>query len=142
MELDPLYSYRFEGRKTAGRVYWHAMRRQNVLGEREPSMMHIALVDVDGQVTQPDAEVLTVRTTCSNFDLPSRLPFGLEEGDFAAEEFPAIHRIVALRRPTPSYHPPDEKGQLRRLRSQLSLHHLSLAEEGVTASQQLLHLHN
>ena len=65
-----------------------------------------ALVDVDGQVTHPDAEVLTVRTTCSNFDLPSRLPFGLEEGDFAAEDFPAMQKIVALRRPTPSYDPP------------------------------------
>jgi len=95
-----------------------------------------------GQVTQPDAEVLTVRTTCSNFDLPSRLPFGLEEGDFSAEDFPAVQKIVALRRPTPSYDPPDEKGQLWRLVSQLSLNYLSLAEEGVTALQEILRLHN
>jgi type VI secretion system protein ImpG len=142
IEIDPLYSYRFEGRKTAGRVYWHAMRRQNGLGEREPSTMHIALVDVDGQVTHPDAEVLTVRTTCSNFDLPSRLPFGLEEGDFSAEDFPVVQKITALRRPTPSYDPPDEKGQLWRLVSQLSLNYLSLAEEGVTSFQEILRLHN
>lgn len=42
IELDPLYSYRFEGRKATGRTYWHATRRSNVLGEREPSTMHIA----------------------------------------------------------------------------------------------------
>lgn len=142
IELDPLYSYRFEGRKTTGRTYWHAVRRPNVLGEREPSTMHISLVDVDGQVTHPNAEVLTVRTTCSNFDLPSRLPFGLEEGDFSAEDFPVVQKITALRRPTPSYDPPDEKGQLWRLVSQLSLNYLSLAEEGVTALQEILRLHN
>jgi type VI secretion system protein ImpG len=142
IELDPLYSYRFEGRKVAGRVYWHAVRRGNQLGEREPSTMHISLVDLDGTLTTPDAEVLTVRTTCSNFDLPSRLPFGAEEGDFSAEDYPIVQKIIALRRPTPSFDPPDKKGQLWKLVSQLSLNYLSLAEEGVKALQEILRIHN
>ncbi|HTY85080.1 MAG TPA: type VI secretion system baseplate subunit TssF [Silvibacterium sp.] len=140
--IDPLYSYRFQARRESNRAYWHAVRRMNVLGEREPSTMHLALVDVDGIMTEPDAEVLTVRCSCSNFDLPSRLPFGLEEGDFAAEDYPVVKQITALRRPTPTYDPPTARGQLWRLVSQLSLNYLSLVEEGLTALQEILRLHN
>jgi type VI secretion system protein ImpG len=140
--LEPLYSYRFQARKESGRTYWHAIRRRNELGEREPSMLHISVVDVDGILTEPNAEVLTVRCSCSDFDLPSRLPFGLEDGDFTAEDFSAIKKITALRRPTPSYDPPRAKSQLWRLVSQLSLNYLSLAEEGVTSLQEILRLHN
>jgi type VI secretion system protein ImpG len=104
--------------------------------------MHLSLVDVDGVVTDPNAEVLTVRCSCSDFDLPSRLPFGLEDGDFIAEEFPALRQITALRRPTPSYDPPRAKGQLWRLVSQLSLNYLSLTEEGASSLQEILRLHN
>ena len=142
IQLDPLYSYRFQARKESGRAYWHAVRRMNVLGEREPSTIHLSLVDVDGIMTEPDAEVLTVRCSCSNFDLPSRLPFGLEDGDFTAEEFPVVKQITALRRPSPTYDPPTAKGQLWRLVSQLSLNYLSLVEEGVTSLQEILRLHN
>jgi len=140
--LEPLYSYRFQARKDSGRTYWHAIRRRNEVGEREPSSMHIAIVDVDGVLTEPNAEVLTVRCSSSDFDLPSRLPFGLEDGDFAAEEYPSIRKITALRRPSPSYDPPRAKGQLWRLVSQLSLNYLSLTEEGCAALQEILRLHN
>jgi type VI secretion system protein ImpG len=142
IRLEPLYSYRFQARKDSGRVYWNALRRRNEVGEREPSTMHLSLVDVDGVLTEPNAEVLTVRCSCSDFDLPSRLPFGVEEGDFSAEEFPSIRQISALRRPTPSYDPPRAKGQLWRLVSQLSLNYLSLTEEGTASLQEILRLHN
>lgn len=140
--VEPLYSYRFQARKEAGRAYWHGLRRMNELGEREPSTMHLALVDVDGVMTEPDAEVLTVRCSCTNFDLPSRLSFGSEDGDFMAEEYPVVKQITALRRPTPSYDPPTAKGQLWRLVSQLSLNYLSLEEEGIGALREILRLHN
>ena len=140
--LDPLYAYRFQTRSGGSRVYWHAVRRRNEIGEREPSTMYLSLVDVDGVMADPNAEVLTVRCSCSDFDLPSRLPFGVEEGDFAAEEFPVVRQITALRRPTPSYDPPRAKGQLWRLVSQLSLNYLSLAEEGMKSLQEILRLYN
>ena len=44
-----------------------------------------------------DVDTLTVRTTCTNRDLPSRLPFGNEAGDFELEGAAPIKRIVALR---------------------------------------------
>lgn len=140
--VEPLYAYRYRAHNDGARVYWHAIRRMSRLGEREPSSIHLSLVDVDGVVTEPNAEVLTVRCLVSNFDLPSRLPYGSEEGDFVAEEFPVLSRITALRRPTPTYHPPDAKGQLWRLVSQLSLNYLSVTEEGVSSLQEILRLHN
>jgi len=140
--LEPLYSYRFQARKESARSFWHAIRRRNELGEREPSTMHISLVDIDGVLASPDVEVLTIRCLCTDFDLPSRLPFGLEDGDFLAEEFPSVRQITAMRRPTQSYDPPRVKSQLWRLISQLSLNYLSLSEEGVQALQEILRLHN
>lgn len=142
IQVEPLYSYRYQARNESSRVFWHAVRRRNEIGEREPSTMHLSLVDVDGGLTEPNAEVITVRCSCSDFDLPSRLPFGLEDGDFVAEEFPAIRQITALRRPTPSYDPPRMKGQLWRLVSQLSLNYLSLTDEGAKSLQEILRLHN
>ncbi len=142
LPIEPLYAYRYQARKSSNRVYWHAVRRRNEVGEREPSTMHLSLVDIDGALTEPNAEVLTVRCSCTDFDLPSRLPFGLEDGDFAAEDYPSIRQITALRRPSPSYDPPRAKGQLWRLVSQLSLNYLSLVEEGVSAFREILRLHN
>ena len=45
---------------------------------------------------RPDLDALTVRTICSNRDLPSRLPFGNEAGDFELEGPVPVKRIVAL----------------------------------------------
>jgi type VI secretion system protein ImpG len=140
--LQPLFAYRSQTRQGNKLVFWHGMRRPNVLGERAPSAMYIALADIEGAITDPEAEILTVRCTCTNHDLPSRLPFGGEDGDFFAEAVPAASVIRALRRPTPSYDPPNGRGQLWRLISQLSLNYLSLEEDGRGALQEILRLHN
>ena len=58
-----------------------------------------------GTRRKPDVETLTVRCTCTNRDLPSRLPFGNENGDFDLESGAAIKRIVSLRKPTSSVAP-------------------------------------
>jgi type VI secretion system protein ImpG len=140
--LQPLFAFRSQTREQNKLVFWHGMRRPNVLGERAPSAMFIALADIEGAVTDPEAEILTVRCTCTNHDLPSRLPFGAEDGDFFAEDVPAASVIRALRRPTQSYDPPTGRGQLWRLISQLSLNYLSIEEDGRGALQEILRLHN
>jgi type VI secretion system protein ImpG len=142
VSLDPVYSYRHTSQQKDGEIYWNASRRTNALGEQQPSTLHLAVVDIDGRLADPEADVLTVRATCTNFDLPSRLPFGAIEGDFEAEGLPAVKTIVALRRPTASLPPPFGKGQLWRLISHLSLNYLSLTEEGRNALQEILRLHN
>jgi type VI secretion system protein ImpG len=87
-------------------------------------------------------EALTVRTTCTNRDLPSRLPFGNEAGDFELEGAAPIKRIVALVKPTDTLRPPLEKHARWRLISALSLNYLSLVEGGAEALHEILRLYN
>jgi type VI secretion system protein ImpG len=83
-----------------------------------------------------------LRTTCTNRDLPTRLPFGNDSGDFELEGGAAIKRIVALRKPTNAVRPPTGKAALWRLISHLSLNYLSLVEGGREALQEILKLYN
>ena len=141
--IDPLYAFRFQTLSANQGVFWHGVRRYSPLEERQPSEMYLSTVDLDGVLSEPNAEVLTIQCTCSNHDLPSRLNFGSStEGDFDAEGYGVVQSIRALHRPTASHDPPRGKGQMWRLISQLSLNHLSLSEGGLPALQEILRLHN
>jgi type VI secretion system protein ImpG len=137
--LEPIFSFRHQTRDSKETTFWSANRK---LGERLPSTMYISVVDLNGQLKDPDADVLTVRCTCSNFDLPSRLTFGSPDGDFDTAAASGTKLITALRRPTKSFDPPSGTGLLWRLISQLSLNYLSISEEGRGALQEILRLHN
>jgi type VI secretion system protein ImpG len=104
--------------------------------------MYLSLVDTSGQAVRTGSETLTVRCTCSNRDLPARLPFGNENGDFDLEGGSAIKRITALRKPTDTIRPPLRKSIQWRLISHLSLNYLSLVEGGRGALQEILRLYN
>jgi type VI secretion system protein ImpG len=140
--LEPMHTYRHQTRSQSNLAFWTASRHQNELGEREPSVMTISVVDLTGQVTDPDADVLTVRTLCTNFDLPSRFNFGAAGGDFEAVGNAAAKTVTALKRPTLSVDPPAASGHAWRLISLLSLNYLSVNEEGRAAMQEILRLHN
>ena len=45
----------------------------------------MTFVDLTGTKITPERDTITVRLTCTNGELPSRLPFGNEEGDFQLE---------------------------------------------------------
>jgi type VI secretion system protein ImpG len=140
--LEPMHAYRHQTRNRDDLAFWVANRRLNELGEREPSTMTISVVDLTGNFTEPEADVLMVKTLCSNFDLPSRFHFGAELGDFEAVGYAAAKTVIGLRRPTTSVTPPEGPGHLWRLISLLSLNYLSLNEEGRPAMQEILRLHN
>ena len=74
--------------------------------------------------------------------MPSRLPFGSEEGDFQLPSGGPITRIVALTKPTEALQPPSRQGLLWRLVSKLSLNYLSLVSGGIDAFREILRLHN
>ncbi len=140
--LEPIHAYRHQTRDREDLAFWVATRHLNEFGEREPSTMTISVVDLTGSFKDPEADVLMVKTLCSNFDLPSRLQFGSEAGDFEAPGFAAVKTVTALRRPTASVNPPGGQGYFWRLISLLSLNYLSLNEEGRSAMQEILRLHN
>jgi type VI secretion system protein ImpG len=142
VKFEPFYSFRHGKTREKVQAFWQAARRPSGFRDDEGTEMFLTLVDLSMRPVQPDVDTLTVRTTCSNRDLPSRLPFGNELGDFELESAAPIKRIIALIKPTDALRPPVGKDSLWRLISQLSLNYLSLVEQGREAMQELLRLYN
>ena len=142
VRFEPLYAHRHRSDRAGAQVYWHAMRRPSGWRGDGATDLHITLVDRSGGAAYPDLDAVTAKLTCFNGDLPSRLPFGNESGDFELQDGGPLRSIVALLKPTPVVHPPLGRPQLWRLVSQLSLNHLSLVGDGPEALQEILRLHN
>ena len=130
MVFEPFYSYRHATIRDKKQTFWLAHRRPSGRRNDDGTEMTISLVDLSSRPVLPDTDALTVRTTCTNRDLPARLPFGNEAGDFDLETASAVKRIVALKKPTNTLRPPTGRSVLWRLISHLSLNYLSLVEEG------------
>lgn len=140
--FEPFYSLRHSTSGDEQKCFWTARRRPSARPNDDGTEMFLSLVDLSMRPMTPEGNILSVRTTCTNRDLPSRLPFGSEEGDFELEGASALKRIVALRKPTATVRPPTGKSALWRLISHLSLNYLSLVEEGKDAFQQILRLYD
>jgi len=138
--FEPFFSFR-HGSSQKEPMFWQATRRQVEAHGTSTSEMYLSLVDLSGRPLTLDLDTLTVRCTCSNGDLPSRLPFGEESSDFDLEGGAAIDRVLVLRKPTSSMRPPVGRGALWRLISHLSLNYLSLVEGGKEALQEILRLY-
>jgi type VI secretion system protein ImpG len=140
VKFEPFFSFR-HGSRQKEPTFWNAVRRQSGPDGGDSTQVFLSLVDLTGRPISFDLDTLTMRCTCSNGELPSRLPFGEENGDFDLEGGSAIERIVALRRPTPSLRPAVGRDALWRLISHLSLNYLSLVEGGREALQEILRLY-
>lgn len=141
IRFQPLYSLR-HGFGDDTQVYWYARRRNLPWGPEKGTDVAISFVDRDARMMHPDLDAVSAKLTCYNGDLPSRLAFGSEEGDFEMPGGGPIARVVALVKPTATIEPPLGKALLWRLISQLSLNYVSLVDGGPPALQELLRLHN
>jgi type VI secretion system protein ImpG len=139
---EPFYSLRHAARKEDRPCFWLSRRRPSSRPNDDGTDIYLSLVDLSMSTVNPDATVLSVRATCTNRDLPSRLPFGNQDSDFEMEGAAAMRRIVALRKPTPTVRPALGKSTLWRLVSHLSLNYLSLVEEGKGSLQEILRLYD
>ena len=142
LNFEPFYSYRHASLRDKKQTFWLAHRRVSGKAGDEGTEVSLSLVDLSGRPLMPDVDTLTLHITCTNRDLPARLPFGNEAGDFELLGGAAIKRIIALRKPTNSVRPPGGKAALWRLISHLSLNYLSLVEDGREALQEILKLYN
>ena len=141
-DLEPFYAFRHGAADRSQTVYWQTTRRAPYGRRAATDEVFMTLVNDSGRPRLGDFEVLTVRCTCTNGDLPSKLPFGDEKGDFDAEGAAAAPIIVALRKPTRTIRPPLGQDVLWRLISHLSLNYLSIVEEGKGALQEILRLYD
>jgi type VI secretion system protein ImpG len=140
--FEPFYSNRHALSREQKQTFWHASRRPSGRRSAEITDVHLSLVDLSGRPMRPDVDTVTVRLTCTNGDLPARLPFGNERGDLELQGAAPLKRIILLKKPTNTIRPPTGKNALWRLISHLSLNYLSLVEEGRDSLQQILRLYN
>ncbi len=140
--FEPFYAYRHESSGGTDRTFWYATRRPSGWASDGGTEVYLTLADLTNRPVRPDADAITCRLLCFNRDLPARLPFGNENGDFELETGGPISRIVCLAKPTPVVQPPLGGSLQWRLISQLSLNYLSLVDGGVEALREILRIHN
>ncbi|MGE5304807.1 MAG: type VI secretion system baseplate subunit TssF [Alphaproteobacteria bacterium] len=141
-EFEPFYSVKHASDREQQQAFWHTARRPSQRPGDTGTEVYISLVDLNFRPTLPPVETLTLHTTCTNRDLPGKLPFGGDQGDFELEGAAPLSRIRCLRKPTETLRPALRRSTQWRLISHLSLNYLSLCEGGREALQEILKLYD
>ncbi len=142
IEFQPFYSFKHAIERDKQKSFWVATRRPSPKKGDAGTEVYLSLVDLDFRPSLPAVETLTIHTTCTNRDLPGKLPFGGEQGGFDLEGAAPLSRIRCLTKPTATIRPPLRRGAQWRLLSHLSLNYLSLCEGGKDALQEILKLYD
>ena len=137
-EYFPFYSFRHAYEREQDKSFWYMMRRPSQRPDDFGTEIFISLVDLNFNPRVPPVEVLNIRATCSNRDLPAKLPFGGREGDFEIEGTAVFSRVRCLTKPTDTVRPPQRRAAQWRLISHLGLNHLSLVENPRTHTPEAL----
>jgi type VI secretion system protein ImpG len=137
-EYFPFYSIRHNAQNKTDETFWYAMRRPSLRKEDPGTEIFISLVDMAMNPRVPAVETLVIQATCTNRDLPGKLPFGLREGDFELEGAQAMSRVRCLKKPTNTMRPPLRSSLQWRLISHLSLNYLSIVEGNVHGEPEAL----
>jgi type VI secretion system protein ImpG len=138
---QPLYSQK-DAVQDSSPAYWYTSRVASNRKSDEGTDVFLSLVDLSARPMDLEYDTVTVRCTCTNRDLVTRLPFGSETGDFEMAGAAAIKKIVALRKPSRTLRPPMDGKTLWCLTSHLSLNYLSLVDEGKAALQKILEIYD
>jgi type VI secretion system protein ImpG len=128
-QFQPFYSYRHTFGREQDRAFWYATRRQSQKKEDTGTEVYLSMVDLNFNPNVPAVETIAIHTTCTNRDLPARLPFGDREGDFEVESSAPLSRVRALKKPTATLRAALGRASHWRLISHLSLNHLSIVED-------------
>jgi type VI secretion system protein ImpG len=140
--FQPFYSLRHGADHEEPKAFWSAVRRPSTRKGDNGTEVSISLVDLNFRPTLPPLETLTIHITCTNRDLPGKLPFGGERGEFDLEGAAPLSRIRCLTKPTMTARPPLRRGAQWRLVSHLALNYLSLCDGGREALQEILRLYD
>lgn len=140
----PLYAVRHAGVLRGDLRFWHMVRRPTS-GPDAAHECYLSLVDLDLDTELPANWVVLVETTCTNRNLPSRLPFGGGHPYLAlVKPINQIAAIAAVTAPSPPLRLPNRRQGTWRLISHLLLNHLSIAGEaaGAEALKEILRLYD
>ncbi len=123
-------------------AFWHYQRRPSGKKGDDGTEVFLSFTDWNLKPADPAIEALTVHITCTNRDLPARLPFGDPSGDFEMETAAPVARINCLIKPTPTRRPTLGGAMQWRLISHLSLNYLSIVQGGEEAIKEILKLYD
>jgi type VI secretion system protein ImpG len=144
----PLYGASHQNRGNDNPAFWFSTRRHAKLGygQRDDATdVFLSLVDLDFNPNNPDDRTLLLRTTCSNRDLPGKLPFSLEEPRLqAVDSAPPCSRIQCITQPTAAVRASMRNNSRWKLISHLSLNHLSITggDDATEALKEILRLYD
>ncbi|RPI76939.1 MAG: type VI secretion system baseplate subunit TssF [Desulfobacteraceae bacterium] len=144
-EYRPFYSldhHHDANEADARRVFWMSRRTPSLKKDDKATEVYLSFADPGLKAAQPGVDSLLVHTTCTNRDLPSRLPFGHPSGDFDLESPAPVESIASLIKPTPSRRPFLAGALHWRLISHLSLNYLSIVQGGENALKEILKLYD
>lgn len=144
LEFHPFYSIRhhLESDHGSQKAFWRYERRPSGRKGDDGTDVFISFTDWDLKPADPGVETLMVDITCTNRDLPGKLPFGDVDGDFEMEISAPVSKIICLVKPTPTRRPALGAALQWRLISHLSLNYLSICEGGEDALKELLRLYD
>jgi type VI secretion system protein ImpG len=144
-DYKPFYSIRHhlqESDAQARQAYWNIQRRESGKKGDNGTEVYLSFTDLNFKPADPGVEILSLHLTCTNRDLPSRLPFGAPEGDFDLEIAAPLVKVSGIMKPTPTRRPSLGGALHWRLISHLSLNYLSIVEGGVDALREILRLYD
>lgn len=143
IDFHPFYSVKhaYSSEPQQG-TYWCISRHPTLYKDGSGTDVFLSLVDLKFNPKVPQIETLSINVSCTNRDLPAKLPFGGNESDFELDGYPGVWSVRCITKPTPTLRPPLRKGAQWRLISHLALNHLSLVEGGREALLEILNLYN
>lgn len=140
----PFYSVRHAGVLRGDLRFWQAVRRP--ADDNDPALeCYLSLLDLDLDPHLPANWVVSVQTTCTNRNLPLRLPFGGGHPHLTlVQPQAAITGITAMTAPSAPLRMPNRQQGRWRLVSHLLLNHLSMTggEDGAEALKEMLRLYD
>lgn len=148
VDFLPFYGVNHEQQESNSHAFWFAARRNaklDTFDRDEGTDVFLSLVDLNFNPNIPEDRTLTIETTCSNRDLPQKLPYGVGESHLqCADSAPPCSGIHYLMQPTQVIRPPLRDHARWRLISHLNLNFLSLTggNDACLALKEILRLYD
>ena len=144
VEFQPFYAMRHSAATARKNAYWFASRRPSLRDGDEGIEVELSFTDAEFSPTTPSVETVTTHLTCTNRDIPSRLPFGGSDVVFQLESDAPVGQVRLLTRPTKTYRPPLGRSAQWAAIAHLGPNHLSLVDSvrGPEALRELLKVYD
>ena len=147
-EYLPFYGLNHKYQDSETYSYWFGNRRSarmSAYHRDDGTDMFLNLVDLQFDPNVPDDRILIIDTTCSNRNLPEKLPFSSTQPKLQGVDCaPPVERIRCVTQPSVVVRPPMRNHARWRLISHLNLNHLSITgqDNATEALKEILRLYD